>query len=770
MKDLIGKIGRFCENHVEKVVLALVAVVCAWLFFTRVIFSPNSVALDRTGKAFAPSQVDRHILEGKVPDLRAKLSQQKKSASTKSYARKLDGAIKADDPVIVGIIDRPLPKGFAGLFESPLAYLGASQPIKPSAIPEELLHAGRKYRLPLVPDVTDVAAGLLRAAAYVPLQEVTLQTTYDKAAVEPNDIDLVTVEAKFDVAELYRRFKASFDGVDVQKEEWRDPCLAKPVFAAVQLERQERREDGAWSDWQPLPRSRVESNRQTFGVIERVADLPPGGLKVRLAQYSTPGVTNELLQPDSYQIASAEEDWFPPTYYAKYKELQKKVDAEKKRDEKEKDRKQNDRGGTDLRREQMNRGGMQGGGGPYGGGPAGGGRVGPGGGRIRPNQQGGDPMYNQRGGPGGRIRPGQTGAMPGGDPMYNNPRSARTGGRTGGLAGAAGDPYGMMGPGGPGTRTKSTTNEVFWEFGSELIKYREDLSKRDKPLLIWVCDDTTEPGKTYQYRVRLGVFNPVAGTDQLVERDMEKKDQVILWSPYSPVTAPVEVQKRIYLFAKDAQEKTGTATVEVARYSLGYWYSQDFQVKLGESIGKIMEEKEDERDRNRLRAKMAGLPGYPPGSDRITDARGGPMGPGPGPGYGPLPPGQQNRPKEVNYRTGKVLVDLVAVNDWGNAPNLRPRTYHDMLYTSDGTYIEHMPVSLANWPRDLTTVYHYVQAEKRKEPQPFRAFSKGGMRGRGRGGPGGEMEGYGEPGMYDDVMGGAYDQMGPGPYGGGPYP
>ena len=57
----------------------------------------------------------------------------------------------------------------------------------------------------------------------------------------------------------------------------------------------------------------------------------------------------------------------------------------------------------------------------------------------------------------------------------------------------------------------------------------------------------------------------------------------------------------------------------------------------------------------------------------------------------------------VDYTTGKVLVDLVEVNDWGDAPNLRPRMYHDMLYTSDGTSIEHMPVSMrrtgrGTWP------------------------------------------------------------------------
>ena len=78
MKDLIGKIGRFCENHVEKIVLVIVGTVCVWLFFTRVIFSPNGMAVDRTGKVLAPSQIDRYVYEQKAQDLRAKLLQQEK--------------------------------------------------------------------------------------------------------------------------------------------------------------------------------------------------------------------------------------------------------------------------------------------------------------------------------------------------------------------------------------------------------------------------------------------------------------------------------------------------------------------------------------------------------------------------------------------------------------------------------------------------------------------------------------------------------------------
>ena len=42
----MDKIVRFFEEHVEKMVLVVVGLLCAWLLITRVIFSPNSVPWD----------------------------------------------------------------------------------------------------------------------------------------------------------------------------------------------------------------------------------------------------------------------------------------------------------------------------------------------------------------------------------------------------------------------------------------------------------------------------------------------------------------------------------------------------------------------------------------------------------------------------------------------------------------------------------------------------------------------------------------------------
>ncbi len=711
MKDLMVKIGRFCENHVEKIVLVLVSGVCVWLFFTRVIFSPTVIVVD--GRNFAPGGVDRHIQEEKARELREKL-RQRRTGGGKVYASRFNGALDPNDPVVAGIVDRPLSQGFLELLEAPVVIADAPA-LKPRPLGPERRYA-RRYKLPRIGGPTDVAINHIRAAAYVPLQDITPGTTYDKAQTEPNDIDLVTVEAKLDVAELYRGFHASFAGVDVLKEEWRDPCLAKPTFAAVQLQRQELREDGGWSGWREVPRSRVEDYRDLYQVIERVEDLPPGGLEVRMMQFGRKDIALGLLQPEPYRIASAEEEWFPPSFYDKFKTLQRKVALEEKREEREKERKQDTR--TDTRRDTMGRGGVYGATG----------RV-PRGGRATGTGQD-STLYGygtERGGRGTRSPRGTT-------PTTRSPsRRGTAGGEM-----LYEDAYAMT----EADRRKSSTDEAYIEFAQELVNYRTDLSKRDEPLLIWAFDDTAEPGKVYRYRLRVGVFNPVAGTNQLVERDMDKKDQVILWSDFSAVTQPVEIPKMLYLFAKNVQERTKTATVEVARYRLGYWRTEDFQVQPGESIGKEVEPKEEEEDRPRSRLLADSRLTDPRASLLMQDM----------PDYMIPTPDQANKPKTVDYTTGKLLVDLVQVN----APNLHPQPYYDMLYTGDGIRIEHMPVKVTCWPRDLVAAYQHIQSEKRKEPQPFRAFNKGGLRGRGRFGP----EGY--DGMYPDMM---YEMGGEG----GPY-
>ena len=67
----LSDIGSFFEEHVEKIILVIVGLICAWLLITRVILSPNTVSYD--DRNFSPSAIDNYALE-KAQELRGKLN------------------------------------------------------------------------------------------------------------------------------------------------------------------------------------------------------------------------------------------------------------------------------------------------------------------------------------------------------------------------------------------------------------------------------------------------------------------------------------------------------------------------------------------------------------------------------------------------------------------------------------------------------------------------------------------------------------------------
>ena len=711
----LSSIGSFFEEHVEKIILVVVGLVCVWLLITRVIFSPNMVAYSE-GK-LSPSAIDDEILK-----------------EAKELERTLREPPEKLDPY------KPRAEEFLALLDSSIRDVEIGSR---SLAPTETASADAVgvYDLPFIGEVNEVAVEHIRAVAYVPIDEVTEQNTYDKAGNEPNDIDFVTVEANFDIAGLYERFKESF--VEYVEERWADPCLAKPLFAAVQLQRQERADNGVWSEWQDVPRARIDPYKKMFEIIEKVEGLPAGGLKVRLLQYDYPLVQIGLLQPESYQFATADEEWLPPQLHKEYKQIKTKEALEAKRQEREEQReeRQRDSGiGTT--------GGV--------------GQVGRGAGR-RP--QGSRSRSSQRGGIGGDDLYGMGGADYGAGDTRSRGRtrgrrttSSRTGtgstdrGRSTarGTRGRTTDPYEdmMYGPdmgqgiGGRNARF-SPINEVYDKYDEMMLTRLTEFEKLES-LKFWAHDDTVEPRKTYRYRIRLGVFNPIAGTNKVSTKHQDRKDDVILWSSYSGETEPVEVMGKLYFFANNVREADKAVNVQISKLTLGRWYSHDFWVRLGEVIGEPLEpepEKDDRSNRQRRQSTMNDPGGrFAPMMARTE---------------------RSNVPEIIDYRTGAVMVDAVVVNDWTAKMPLRSRNYYDMLYSYDGVTIEHMPVGASYRPTELAVVYTHINRLQREPQEEFQAFGTTGRRQR-RGGEYGDMmdEYYGDEYYMDEMY--MMDQMGGG--------
>jgi len=583
--------SNFIEEHVEKIVLGVAGAVCLWFLIMRVVFSPNVVEYEN--KKLSASRVDEQIKQ-QAELLENKISQKPKEAS--AYKTQIDT--------------------FAAEFNSAIGNIDSNMCLPLPASMDIRKVSDRKFAMPAIGQIKGIDAEYIGAVAFVPKVAINEESLYESAETEPNDVDLVTVEGKFDAAGLHERFYANFAGDNVPNERWRDPCLAIPVFAAVQLQRQEMLSDRTWSDWEIVPRTRIDHRKKLFELEEDVRKLSAGGVRIKLLQFNDPLLRREMLQPSGYKIASVGEEWYPPSLHREFLKNQQILRAQEKHDakiaSKEKE-KEESRGGTRQRADTRTRGS-----------------------KGSEDESGGGISI-----------------IGGSSPKRGGAQRSR--------------------PERPSEDTTKTVTDIPAKFNEMLLGPTTDLSRMSIPLDFWAIDDTVQAGRTYRYHMRLGVFSPVAGTDQFQDKDKHLQNDVVLWSDFSDVTKNIEIPATLYFFPRDAQEVAGTVTVQVSKYVFGNWYSKDFIVKRGEVIGKSAKTEVKEEKPDVL------------------------------------------VPETINYDTGAVVVDIVPVNDWSGSKGLHSRSYYDMLYSFDGTKIEHMPIKKNNWDEKMQAKFNEI---KRAEKEP----------------------------------------------------
>jgi len=606
--------ANFFEAHIEKIVFAVVGILCIWTLISRVFVSPNFIEYDR--KKFSTGEIDDYIL-----------------MQAEKLEDQLNRKTEPKEPY------KPRLKEFNALFDSTIPEFDPPLILpQPKAVGKR--DVKRQYNIPAIGPLMDVQVGHIRAVAYVPTEPVG-EKTYEAVGHEANDIDFVTVEAKFDVRKLCEDFYECFAGYNVEPE-WRDPCLAKPVFAALELQRKQLLPDGSWSDWQRVPRTRIDHRKEIFEIIEQVDDLPASGVKLRLLQYGNPAVMNNLLQPNGYRIASANEEWFPPSYHNEYLKLQKEIDVRQKRKARE----------TERQERQSERMAAR-----------------------------GSKTSSLRSSSG--ITDDEGGGLSGYEGTSSRSKSTARRGRLDKRSEKQERPE---------PKAKEPTrkiSDIYDEFENVLITAETDFSQMDEPLLVWANDDSVKVGNAYRYRIRLGVFNPIAGTDQFSEESKSMKNRVILWSGFAEASETVRIPAMQYFFPHGLQEAAGTVTVQVSKYVLGHWYSKDFAVNKGEDIGRIAEvDVKNEQE----------------GTENTA------------------------APEVIDYRTGVVLVDVLPVNDWSGDRGLRARQYYNMLYSFNGAGIERIPIKSRYWSEELQLRYNEI---KRAEKEPIEPLRDWGEKGKG---------------------------------------
>lgn len=257
----------------------------------------------------------------------------------------------------------------------------------------------------------------------------------------------------------------------------------------------------------------------------------------------------------------------------------------------------------------------------------------------------------------------------------------------------------------PGVRQR-TVEDIYRDYQKELLV--DDWWKRTEPLLIWAHDDTAKPGKTYQYRMRIGFFNPIAGKDWFKPNQQEFKNQVVLWSPFAETLARknepllAAIPKKLHIFPMDISKTDPTAVqVQVSKFYLGRWRSEKFEVLPGQVIGSTVEAR---------RTPAVGAEGMAAG---LGIERGMPM---------PAEGGRLDSALSgtIDFTTPCVYLDQTAEIDWFGTAALRRREFSGMLYTQDAETIEKLPIRQPNWPQELRKTYREIQeAEREAENEIF---------------------------------------------------
>ena len=299
---MIKKRSNFIDEHIEKVALVIGGLAAIYVLYAFVLRGPELVF---DNQKFRPGQLDIYIAE---------------------QSEKLKERL-ARDP-----IPKPpyVPQSVDFLAKMNLVLdknLNVLWPV-PSSV--EMM-VDKKYRMPVIGSVNDVAVEHIRAAAYMPKVAVTAENVGSEETYEPNDLDLVTVQASFDLAPLIDSFQECFAGKEVP-EGWRDAGLVKPVFAAVQLQRQRFGDNGEWGQWEDVPRVKIDPGRDDYKIIEDVNGLLSGGVMVQFAKFSDPRIQVNLLQPEPYKIASADDDWLPPLLHRKFLTVRREKEAQDRRE------------------------------------------------------------------------------------------------------------------------------------------------------------------------------------------------------------------------------------------------------------------------------------------------------------------------------------------------------------------------------------------------------------------------------------------------------
>ena len=158
------------------------------------------------------------------------------------------------------------------------------------------------------------------------------------------------------------------------------------------------------------------------------------------------------------------------------------------------------------------------------------------------------------------------------------------------------DPRSLVGPRGAGdvrsrndrrrtTRSRQSTGAIRSRAGAGRADARA-VPAAPQPIKVWAHDLTVEPGKSYQYRLRVAVLNPLFLRRNLTPAQKEQYyNQLALESAPSEWSDTIETEPDLQFFIVDANTARNQAEVEVWRIVNGQPRSYTFTHAPGDKIG-----------------------------------------------------------------------------------------------------------------------------------------------------------------------------------------
>lgn len=120
---------------------------------------------------------------------------------------------------------------------------------------------------------------------------------------------------------------------------------------------------------------------------------------------------------------------------------------------------------------------------------------------------------------------------------------------------------------------------------------------------VWFHDDSVEAGKTYRYRMRVNIWNRYVGQPRALKNPADAQ-KAVLAGEWSEPGDPVTTIPGSFFFVKGPRAGNEAASVEVWKFISGAWRKESFDVSVGDVVGGVKKVRSGDEDDPRSRVDV----------------------------------------------------------------------------------------------------------------------------------------------------------------------